>query len=237
MKKISFLLVFIFSFQILNAQFGISAGYKPIQAKNWEQVIAQYKLSVPTNYEVLPLSNGVQLGVDYWFRLKNYRVEFLPELSYTRFTRIWAKVEGNNDRINSNFLGLHFNTNFYIFNFKGDCDCPTWSKEGPSLKKGFFIQLAPGVDYVFNSFKQEKNTKTVHDIVPSVGIGIGVDIGLSDLLTITPMVKIHHYFDVEWEGLNTFFETQQQPISPELNKNDITQLFAGIRIGLRLDKQ
>ena len=51
------------------------------------------------------------------------------------------------------------------------------------------------------------------------------------------MVKIHRYFGVEWENFNTYFETPTQPISPELNKNDITQIFAGIRIGLRLDSK
>lgn len=228
MKKLLIILAILFSFQIANAQFGISAAYKPIEAKNWETVIANHQ----SNSGLTPLTDGIQFGVDYWFRLKNHRVEFLPELSYTRFTRIFA-----NEQINSNFVGFHFNTNFYIFDFKGDCDCPTFSKEGPSLKKGFFIQVAPGADYVVNAFTQEGETEKSTAVVPSAGIGVGVDIGLTNFLTISPMVKIHRYFGVEWENFNTYFETPTQPISPELNKNDITQIFAGIRIGLRLDSK
>lgn len=231
MKKLSLFLAFLFSFQLLNAQFGVSAGYKPITAKNWERIIGEHPSNFTTNES---FANGIQFGVDYWFRLKNYRVEFLPELSYSRFARIYNVDEGKEDYFTSQFLGLHFNTNFYIFNFKGDCDCPTFSKEGNSLEKGFFIQLAPGVDYIFNSYTSDDESQKANDIVPSIGIGIGVDFGLTDLLTVTPMVKIHHYFGAEWEGLNTIYEPTKV-ISEELNKNNITQLFAGLRIGLRLD--
>ena len=41
---------------------------------------------------------------------------------------------------------------------------------------GFFIQVAPGVDYVFNSFKDAEETRKANDIVPSVGIGVGIGI-------------------------------------------------------------
>ena len=234
MKKLIPILLFLFSFQAIHAQFGISAGYKPIIAKNWDQVIAQHRLNVE-NAE--SFANGIQLSADYWFRLKNHRVEFLPELSFTRFTRFWQNEDGliAEEKIRSNFIGFHFNTNFYIFDFKGDCDCPTFSKQGNDIAKGFFIQVAPGVDYVSNSYKNEGFSETANDIVPSVGIGIGVDFGLNNLLTVTPMLKVHRYFGVDWDGLNTYFETPQASISPEFNKNDITQFFAGIRIGLRLD--
>ena len=161
----------------------------------------------------------------------------MPELSYSTFKRVWEIEDGTGvkEQINSNFLGLHLNTNFYIFEFKGDCNCPTFGKQGPDAKKGFFIQVAPGIDYVFNSFKNSEETKTASDLVPSIGLGIGIDFGLSNLITLTPVVKVHQYFGVEWDGLNTNFKTNGPPISDELNKNNITQLFAGIRIGLRLD--
>ncbi len=231
MKKLSLFLTLLFSFQLLNAQFGVSAGYKTITAKNWEYVISLHQSNFSTNESY---ANGIQFGVDYWFRLKNYRVEFVPELSYSRFKRIYNLDEVKEDNFNSQFLGLHFNTNFYVFDLKGDCDCPTFSKEGNSLEKGFFIQVAPGVDYIFNSYISDGTSQKSNDIVPSIGIGIGIDFGLTDLLTVTPMVKVHQYFGAEWDELNTIYEPTQS-ISEELNKNNITQLFAGLRIGLRLD--
>jgi len=234
MKKLILFVAFLFSIQLSNAQFGVSAGYKPIQAKNWDQIINEHQLNV-TNAK--SFANGIHLGVDYWFRLKNYRVEFLPELSYSRFSRFWANEDGliTEEKIGSNFVGFHFNTNFYVFDFKGDCDCPTFSKDGNDMQKGFFIQVAPGVDYVFNTYKNDEISETSTDVVPSVGIGVGIDFGLNNFMTITPMVKVHQYFGVNWDGLNTYFENGTTTISPELNENNITQFFAGIRIGLRLD--
>ena len=235
MKKLSLLLALLFSLQIVsNAQYGLSIAYKPITAKNWENIIAEHKIDQPSTFRISPLSEGIHFGVDYWFRLKKHRVEFVPELSITRFTRIWEK-ETLNDQITSNFIGLHFNTNFYIFDLKGDCDCPTFSKDGHDMAKGFFIQVAPGINYIANAYKSDTETKRASDIAPSVGIGIGVDIGLSDFLTITPMVKYQRYFSVEWEGLNEYFDTDQ-PIDEALNTNHIDQVFAGVRIGLRFDE-
>ena len=237
MKKLSLFIACLFSLQIVSAQFGFSTGYKPINATNWEAIIETNQANFPVGYNPTPLAHGVQIGVDYWFRLKNYRIEFMPELSYSTFKRVWEIEDGTGvkEQINSNFLGLHLNTNFYIFEFKGDCNCPTFGKQGPDAKKGFFIQVAPGIDYVFNSFKNSEETKTASDLVPSIGLGIGIDFGLSNLITLTPVVKVHQYFGVEWDGLNTNFKTNGPPISDKLNKNNITQLFAGIRIGLRLD--
>jgi len=236
MKKLLLALTFLFFFQNFSfAQYGISIAYKPITAQNWETIIAEHKVYEPSSYKITPLSQGIHFGIDYWFRLKKHRVEFVPELSIARFTRIWEK-ETINDQINSNFIGFHFNTNFYVFDLKGDCDCPTFSKDGNDVAKGFFIQLAPGINYIANSYKEDDVTQKASDIAPSVGIGVGVDIGLSDFLTITPMLKYQRYFNVEWEGLNEYFDTDQ-PISPELNTNHIDQVFAGVKIGLRFDER
>ena len=235
MKKLLLLITFLFSLQTVSfGQYGLSIGYKPITAKNWENIIAEHKVYEPSSYSISPLSDGIHFGVDYWFRLKKHRVEFVPELSITRFTRIWEK-ETINDQITSNFIGFHFNTNFYVFDLKGDCNCPTFSKDGHDMAKGFFIQLAPGINYIFNTYKEDSNTQKASDIAPSVGIGIGIDFGLSDFLTITPMVKYQRYFNVEWEGLNEYFDTDQ-PIDAGLNTNHIDQIFAGVRIGLRFDE-
>ena len=235
MKKLSLLVVFFISFQIItSAQFGISVAYKPIDAPNWESIIAQHKDSEPSGFSIDPLSQGIHFGVDYWFRLKNHRVEFLPELSIARFTRIWAK-ETINDQITSNFLGLHFNTNIYIFDLKGDCDCPTFSKDGNDIAKGLFFQLSPGINYIANAYKDATSTQKANDIVPSFGIGIGVDFGLSDFLTITPMFKYQWYFNAEWDGLNEYFNTPF-PIDESFNTNTINQTFIGVHIGLRFDE-
>ena len=47
--------------------------------------------------------------------------------------------------------------------------------------------------------------------------------------------NLNQYFGVKWDGLNTNFKTNGSPISDEFNKNNVTQLFVGVRIGWRLD--
>lgn len=235
MKKILLALSFLFCFQIVSsAQYGISIAYKSITAKNWESIIIEHKAHESVTALISPFSEGIHFGVDYWFRLKNYRVEFVPELNVSKYTRFWEK-EIITEQITTNFIGFHFNTNFYVFDLKGDCDCPTFSKDGNDIAKGFFIQLAPGINYIANSYREVDNTRRASDFAPSAGIGVGVDIGLSDFLTITPMLKYQRYFNVEWEGLNEYFDTDQ-PLSPELNTNHIDQVFAGVKIGLRFDE-
>lgn len=235
MKNLLLVLAFLFSFQIIsNAQFGMTVAYKPINAPNWEAVIAQHKSAEPSVFRIDPLSQGIHFGLDYWFRLKKHRIEFLPELSIARFTRIWEK-EVINDQITSHFIGLHFNTNIYIFDLKGDCDCPTFSKGGNDFAKGLFFQISPGINYISNAYKQDNTTQKANDIAPSAGIGIGLDIGLSDFLTITPMIKYQWYFNVEWEGLHSLFDTPT-PIDASYDTNTINQTFVGVRVGLRFDE-
>ena len=138
----------------LSAQFGFNAGYRWNDSDNWVEQSASGNQSL----DLLP--NGYSIGVDYWFRLKNARVEFLPELNYSSFAQTFA----DDREINARFLSFFFNTNFYLFDFRSDCDCPTFSKQDHTLQKGFFIQVSPGLSYLSNkglSFNQELQTYTL----------------------------------------------------------------------------
>ncbi len=66
MKKLSLFIAFLFSLQIASAQFGFSAGYKPINAKNWEKVIETNQANFPVGYNPVPLAHGIYVGIDYW---------------------------------------------------------------------------------------------------------------------------------------------------------------------------
>jgi hypothetical protein len=60
----------------LHAQFGINAAYRFNNAPDLKII----KSFDGTNEEFDVLSDAVSIGVDYWLRLKNYRIEFLPQL-------------------------------------------------------------------------------------------------------------------------------------------------------------
>jgi hypothetical protein len=211
------------------AQVGISAHYLSGQADKWEFTFPdtrQPNISLP--------GEGWQLGIDYWFRLKNLRIEFLPTLAISNQQQ---DLLIGSSTLNTELRAYHifFNTNFYLFDFKGDCDCPTFSKEGPSLQKGVFLQLSPG----YSSFNYSINDEELQAKLESnnsqfsIGVALGFDLGLSDLLTITPQLGVRYYPSVEWEtlALNDVYGFPES-ISP---KSSLLQYAAGIRLGFRFE--
>jgi len=171
--------------------------------------------------------NGLHLGVEYGFRLKNKRLEFHPAIGY----RFAGKKEQYSAQISS--IDLDFNTSIYPFDFGGDCDCPTFSKDGNLIKKGFFLELQPGVgrqtleriivvpddDYIFNSEK----------IIWKLGIGAGLDIGLSKQITITPLVAHTWISSAEWNGL--------QPSGHSRELDDQRYWSTGLRLSFNLERR
>ncbi len=148
--------------------------------------------------------DGLQASIEYGFRLKKKRLEFHPGIGY-RYTFDGAQYDGN-----MTAFDLDLNTAIYPFDFGGDCDCPTFSKEGNLIKKGLFIEGSPGLSF------QTLNRNHIIPVDPDnpqesysnnntllkLGIGIGIDIGFSDAITLTPMLTYTRLSSEEWIGLN-----------------------------------
>ncbi|RMG81225.1 MAG: hypothetical protein D6714_13310 [Bacteroidetes bacterium] len=210
MKKISLLFCFLLPFLApAHAQIGISAGVQNFDAPDW--------FDLETGSATDPFW-GAQAGIDYWFRLKNQRVEFLPELSASRHSGDFGSGE-----LTATFFNFRFNTNFYFFDFNNDCNCPTFDKGGNFFTKGFFIQLSPGISRL--TLKNDPGNAPVEssDYALSFGIGAGLDIGLSKLITLTPLVR-YRYFP----GAKSEVFMVKEPV-----RSAIRQLYAGIRLGIR----
>ena len=112
-KRIFLLQVAFWSIYVAQAQVGISLGYSSLD-----------KSSIADKFEVIVISDsehtsGLALAFDYWFRLKQKRLEFLPTLYYTNHYSAY-KIKN---------IGFQFRTTIYPFDFAGDCNCPTFSKE------------------------------------------------------------------------------------------------------------
>ena len=137
------------------------------------------------------LNKGFEVGLGYWFRLKNKRLEFTPEVSYTFLSGSSSDVTGSSINFNSNIL-------IYALDFHSDCDaCPTFSKEGGLIKKGFHWIVNPSVSRV-NSTNTENTTPSPNPIISEfdfttwrLGLGAGLDIGVTNLLTLSPFAMIH----------------------------------------------
>lgn len=224
LKKVLFFLCLSFLFNEASAQFGLTGGYRFNEPSQW---VLEDDLSVEGPGL---LGNGPTIGLDYWFRLKNYRVEFMPELNYSRFTATpVAQLETQLDA-----YSFFFNVHFYWLDFLGDCDCPTFSKAGNSLEKGFFLRLSPGISwlqqaYVLNDQRRETNTWA-----PSLGAGAGFDFGLSDLVTVSPLVELRYFPSVAWSGLKAI-DDPLSGLEVAGETGNLLQVMAGLRLGFRLD--
>lgn len=241
MKKLFLFPVVLLLFSIgLHAQIGVSFGFVNYDTPGWNERIESNASFVgnSTSFD----SNGFQYGIDYWFRLKQKRIEFMPEIS---FYQLNAFVEsethpdfGYSADMTASFFQLHFNTQIYPFDFAGDCDCPTFSKDGDVFKKGLFIRLAPGLSY--GSYKEERaeltfagsTTNTVKEIgvTPTLRAGVGLDIGVSDFITITPIIQYTHTLPTEG------FSVLGTELNDDLVSSEVTQLYFGVRFGFRFDE-
>jgi len=167
-----------------SAQFGVRAKYNMNSFSNWNQFL-ENNVNGETD-EIFP--SNIELGVDYWFRLKNYRIEFMPEAAIGLKTESLYSAAGA--ATNFSYFAFILNTQIYAFDLQGDCDCPTFSKQGPSLNKGFFFTVAPGLIYNTKelSVETEESSFKSNQVNLRIGLGAGFDIGFSDLFTITPSI-------------------------------------------------
>lgn len=163
---------------------------------------------------------GSEFALGYWFRLKNKRIEFLPSVYYA------TTSDGSLDLRE---LGAAFNVNVYPFDFGGDCDCPTFGKQGPKLEKGFFIQLTPG-------YARYQVVSPVGDFDPSGGFtfggGVGLDIGVTNFLTISPIASVRVGTAEFVEGVS--FTMPDQPEAVFQNPR-LTTFQLGLRALFRFD--
>ncbi|MEO6189490.1 MAG: hypothetical protein ABIO44_03070 [Saprospiraceae bacterium] len=138
-------------------------------------------------------SFGIQIGTEYWFRLKNYRVEFLPGIHLaTDFGK--NSVYQNYEITDIQLLGL-FPILLYPLSFKDDCNCPTFKKQGSKLNKGFHFILQPGMAVNRRNVNHDSITTSSTVLIPIVGIGAGLDFGLNRLLTLTPFIMYTAYIN------------------------------------------
>jgi hypothetical protein len=220
MRRVTLFLSFCCFFGLLSqkttAQVGINLGYQINQTDGWRA--GESLNSV--------MDNGYKIGIDYWFRLKNKRIEFTPELSYAFYE---STPSPNIFDFKVEFFSFQFNTNIYLLDLLNDCNCPTFSKQNDFFQKGFFVRIAPGVTVTrFTNNNEEGMRKNQFgNFEPMLGMGAGLDIGLSDLVTITPLFTANYILDAKWKGTQTLRINE--------GSTDLWQFTPTIRLGLRFD--
>lgn len=178
--RITLLIAALFAFPLfLQAQLGVQLS---------SNFYNERPISVPDvgDVEIDIFDFGAELAINYWLRLPTKRVEFLPTVYYAR--GFPNSVLNANSSLSE--LGTQMKVNIYPFDFGGDCDCPTFGKQGPQLQKGFFVQLTGGYAVYRGNYNFDTTTETVEGNGFTFGGGVGLDIGISNLLTITPIASV-----------------------------------------------
>lgn len=188
--------------------------------------MAQNKIAETTSNEKL-FSTKFGAGVDYWFRLKKYRLEFLPAIHYQFASENLTFTDQTTGRLDWSVIDFAPGFQIYPLDFFNDCQCPTFSKQGQFLKKGLFLHFAPGI--ALSTLKSDlEQLASAKDWIGFVRLGLGLDIGFSDLITISPSLSYQLSQTLDWSA---YFQSES---SRTLNIN--SGLFLSVRVGFRLDK-
>lgn len=135
---------------------------------------------------------GAMFGSQYWFRLKNYRLEFLPGAHIGAFAN--DNGEYKDYKIKDIFFQMDIPALMYPLKFKEDCNCPTFKKDGNLMEKGFHLIGLAGFSLNFRNTNHDSVSIQKTTFTPLIGGGAGLDIGISKTLTLTPFLLYTLYF-------------------------------------------
>lgn len=223
------LTILLFSFAEASAQFGVRAKYNLNSFSDWDNFLEE-NVNGETD-KIFP--SNIEIGVDYWFRLKKHRIEFMPEIAMGLKTQ--STYPSASSETSFSYFAFNFNTQIYAFDLTGDCDCPTFSKQGPSLDKGFFFTFSPGIIYNTKEISVEtfSITRKSNQINLRLGIGAGYDIGINNLITISPSIQYNLAPGVKFSELENVH--QPPPLTGYSFTTGLNQIQFQLRFGFRPD--
>lgn len=215
-KRILFAVCLLISVYSAKAQFGVSTEFRSYPVADFESIVGENLFDA--NYGI---------SIDYWMRLENYRWEMMPTISASLSPSKTTTFLESAD-ISLSTARFQFKNNFYLLDFKNDCNCPTFSKQSGWFKKSFYLQVAPS--YGLNRLTMEttelgvqRNTKHLFEL----GLGAGFDFGFSDLITLSP------YFN--YVITNRFDQNLFPSTSSVYEPSNLNHFVVGLRLGLRPD--
>ncbi len=122
-------------------------------------------------------------GLVYTFRNPRMRTEWVTGISYGQLA-----LDGQNSSGQNRIFSAGVDFRIYPMDLYGDCMCPTFSRKGDVFQKGFFWEAGLGGQSM--QLQPEPVEGWWHSFYGRLGMGL--DIGLSRHLTITPGVRIQY---------------------------------------------
>ncbi len=233
MKNLFLLILLVFPLIKGQAQIGILAAFSKPLANDWSQIIESNGGEF--------LNTGINFGINHSIPIPNTGMRLLPELNYATYSASWQEEEGIGPTkydLDLSLITFLLNSNIYLFNLEGDCDCPTWGKEGGFFEKGFFVEVGPGVTYMKNYAERNVLNSSSSRIEKEntsfrfhFNIGLGLDIGITEMFTITPFARMKWNSSEDWTNLEASLDFSK----PEAQENlsDFFQQEVGIKLGIR----
>jgi len=159
----------------VNAQFGIQTSFY-----NSNELF-----SITSEENRTKSKNCKQFGFVSVRKIQKKKIEIVSELNYSIENNFIVK----NDTFQFRFANVRLNGNFYIFNFNTDWNKLTVAKEKNFIERGLFLNASIGM---LNWFRRENSAmlnKFSFQTRFPLGFGIGLDLELSNSLTLTPFYK------------------------------------------------
>ena len=200
-KKILIASLLILSSQVIKAQIGIDFIANKNKFTSWNDVIYEYSENQDKIFEY---SFGG--GINYWFRLRDFRLEFTPGVYYL-YSDFKLNDVNRHYKYISHIIGIEFDANVYPFDFirrTYERDCPSFSNGNDWLKKSFFVQFSPGIFGVAREIKDAPEKVSVKNIAGKFDFGIGVDMKLTRHLIVAPILKYGLDIGDKWDGFSEF---------------------------------
>jgi hypothetical protein len=204
----------------LNAQIGLATAYHFTHAPELVTTLDGQK----TDF----FRNGIALGLDYRLSLDSTRIEFIPELTYTKYQDV--SVLDGESLLSKEALNLFVHFNFYLLDIMGDSQRPTLADPlSEQLKKGLHLQITLGQSYFFNNY--ESSGLMIKDGFNSFGIGagIGFDMAISERLNITPSIRYRAH-SVRADVIEDQYELGYSGYSRRTVQANLHQITAGLRL-------
>jgi hypothetical protein len=223
LSSLFFSLFFCFS---LNAQVGVSLSYKNMNAPYWSLLLGEN--------ETL-FKNGHSFSVDYWLKMDNVRIDFLPEFGFSKFSNEIAPIGIYPKRtFIAQFFNFQLNTNFYPLDFFKQHTDSENRNPTENVARSVFVQISPGASMVYLSYRAafEEMLLPPRTTAYFIGMGAGFDIHYKNYLTLTPMLRYQHYPSVQWNGLSEIRDEYTDNFFRE--DSFVNQVAFSFRLGLFL---
>lgn len=215
------------------AQWGLMINYSSNQTENWklgDNPDGSFR-------ERSILGEGFSASIDYRLRIPRTRVELLPALGIGYSSRTFTEYPNASVaaplEFSVRYTGFNLPVHIYFLDMDGDCDCPTFSRQGPSLKKGLFLMVSAGINYLDLSLENYPENIDQRSWAGNFGLGLGLDLGVSKQLTISPLFRAIYSPSVHWDKLVP--ADSSMAIQPDFTTTSpLLQFQPGIRLGFQL---